>query len=78
MLHDFDTKLESALINWKYLKIYVCVQFLCSHTKHKTGNYNLCSLWNKMTWNWIFLTNTDTQAPNYMAYISENYNPAHL
>jgi hypothetical protein len=26
----------------------------------------------------MFLTNTDTQAPNYMAYISENHNPAHL
>jgi hypothetical protein len=77
MLHEFDTKLKSALIHCKYFKIYVCVQFLCSHNKHKTGNKNLCSLWNKTTWQCIFLTNTDTQAPNYMAYTTQNHSPAH-
>jgi hypothetical protein len=35
-------------------------------------------LWNTTTWHCSFLTNTDTQAPNYMAYISENHNPDHL
>jgi hypothetical protein len=28
MLHELDTKLNSALINWKYFIIYVCEHFL--------------------------------------------------
>jgi hypothetical protein len=38
MLPEVDTKLKSALINWKYFKIYVCERFLSSHTSHMTGN----------------------------------------
>jgi hypothetical protein len=38
LLHEFDTKLKSALLNWKYFIIYVCEHFFSSHTSHMTVN----------------------------------------